>query len=276
MNDDKYIKITFLLIAGFIFALYFNTFTWLISSWTHNPYFSHGFMVPLISGYVVWKKRSTLSSIKKNSSDMGVVLFIIGLIIHGIGWFWTIRFLSAISLITVMAGLIIYIYGINTIKSLAFPILFLFFMVPIPLSTASVNMELFSANISTIIVQTLGISAINVGAKIQTDAGTFLVAAPCSGIKSIISLITLSTIYAYVLKGTIYMKLSLLLATFPIAISMNILRIASILVVADMYGKDAAMVFFHDISSPIFFSISIILLFIIGRCFGSLKLREIS
>ncbi|MDY6964988.1 MAG: exosortase/archaeosortase family protein [Halobacteriota archaeon] len=241
----------------------------------YDPYYSHGFLVPLISGYIIFRKREYLIEIEENPSNIGLIFLTSGLLFHAVGLFWTVRFLGAFSLIVVIVGLIILIYGTDFMKYLSFPILFLVFMVPIPLSyIISVELQTFSSIIATHLVNALGIPAVNVGAEIHLESCSFLVGAPCSGLRSIISLLALSTIYAYVLEGRMYMKVLLVISAVPIAIFANILRISSILIIADIYGSEAAMSFFHYFSGLLLFGASLLLLLIVGRCFGRLRLRE--
>ena len=267
--------ITLVSIILLISLLYSRTFTWLIESWMNDPYYSHGFLVPLISGYVIYKKQATIGDVGREPSNIGLLFLIPGLLMHGIGQFWTIKFLSGFSLIVVIIGLVLLIYGSEVMKTVLFPVLFLTFMVPIPPSFMfSFELQTFSSIFATHLVNLFGIGAINAGSEIYLESCSFVVGAPCSGLRSIISLLSLATIYSYILEGNILARVLVVLSAIPIAIFANILRISSILVVADIYGSDTAMSFFHNFSGLLSFGLSLIMLLAVGRWFGRLKIRE--
>ncbi len=262
---------------GLIVVIYSNTLIWLFTAWWSDPYYSHGVLVPLISGYLIWSKRALLSELPKEPSGLGIPVIVAGLLIHGVGLFRTIRFASAISIVIVIAGIILFIYGTGVMKSLLFPVSFLVFMAPIPFTPViGAALQAPSAGLAATLVSALGIPATVAGAEIHLTECAFDVGAPCSGLRSIISLLTLAALYAYLLEGSIFMKAAVFVSALPIAIAANVLRITSILLVANVYGGDAAMRFFHDFSSLLLFSISLIGLLIVGRCFGSLRFKRIS
>ena len=118
-------------------------------------------------------------------------------------------------------------------------------------------------------------SVVRDGLLLQTQSGSFEVALECSGIRSIISLLTLSIIYAFILEGSLLMKVSIVLSSIPLAIVGNILRITSILGVADIYGKDVTVDYFHDFSNFIILCMVLIGLFLVGRLFGKLRFKKI-
>ena len=259
-----------------ILAIYHNTIIWLLNAWLNDPYYSHGILVPLISGYLIWNRRAELSELDKEPSSLGIPVIVAGLLVHGIGLFRTFRFASAISIAVVLAGMILFIYGSDVMKSLLFPICFLFFMAPIPVAPViGAALQAPSAASAASLVSALGVQASTTGSEIHLAKSAFDVGAPCSGLRSIISLLTLAALYAYLLEGSMYMKAAIFLSAVPIAIAANILRISSILLVANAYGGEAAMSFFHSFSSPLLFSMAIIGLLIVGRCFGSLRFKRI-
>jgi exosortase len=242
----------------------------------YNEYYSHGFLVPIISGYIVWNMRKELGSIEKKPSQFGLAIFATGIIIQGISVLWTIRFLSGISLLISLAGAIIYLYGWEIMKKIRFPFLFLVLMIPVPfiyLITAPAQMISVLATIN--LANLIGIPAVRDGLLITIPAGAFEVGVECSGINSIISLFMIGIIFAYVLEGSNLMKATIILSTIPLALAGNILRITSILIVAGKYGQEAAINYFHDFSSLLLFSVALSGLFIVGRCFGRLRFKKI-
>lgn len=261
---------------GIIVAFYYDTFRWLLESWTSNVYYSHGFVVPIISGYIIWRVRKDLISTERKESQKGLMIFVSGIIFQGIAILYGIRFISGISLVITILGIVLYIYGWKFVDKIKFPILFLLLAIPLPfIDIVASPVQSLSAVVSSNLANVLGTPTERDGLLLNTRAGTFEVALECSGLKSVISLLTLSVIYAFMLEGGLLMKSTIILSSIPMAIMGNILRIVSILIVANIYGKDATMAYFHDSSDVILFVIVIVGLLSIGSLFGKLKFKEI-
>ncbi len=259
-----------------ILSFYYNTISWLVESWMYNEYYSHGFLVPIISAYIIWNMRTELGSMEKKSSQAGLAIFTGSILLQGISVLLTIRFLSGISLLLTLAGAIIYLYGWEFMKKIRFPFLFLILMIPLPfvymITSPAQTISVFSAaNLANLI----GIPTVREGLLLTIPAGAFEVGVECSGINSLISLFTIGIIFSYVLEGSNLMKATILISTIPLAMAGNILRITSILVVASKYGQEAAINYFHDFSSLLLFSVALFGLFLVGRCFGRLRFKKI-
>ena len=148
-------------------------------------------------------------------------------------------------------------------------------MIPVPfiymtVSPAQTISVIWAANAANFI----GIPTIRDGLILTMPAGAFEVGVECSGINSMISLLTIGIIFAYILEGSNLMKATVLISTIPLALAGNILRITSILIVANKYGQEAAINYFHDFSSLLIFSVALIGLFLVGRCFGRLRFKK--
>ena len=269
----NYLSILFIPI---VLIFYYNTLVWLVESWMYNEYYSHGFLVPIISGYIVWNMRKELISIDKKPSQSGLALFAMGIIIQGISVLWTIRFLSGLSLLVTLAGALIYLYGWDFMKKIRFPFLFLVLMLPVPfIYLITSPAQMISVLATTNLAHLIGIPAVRDGLIITIPAGAFEVGVECSGINSLISLSMIGIIFAYILEGSSLMKATIIISTIPLALAGNILRITSILVVAGKYGQEAAINYFHDFSSILLFSVALLGLFLVGRCFGRLRFKKI-
>lgn len=268
----SYLAIIFI---GIIGAFYYSTLGWLVESWLGNVYYSHGFIVPIISLFIVWRMRKELSSVEKKQSQTGLIVVISGIILQSIAVLFTIRFLSGISLIVAIFGTILYLYGWEFTKKISFPIAFLLLAIPVPfVDMVAPPAQVISAVASADLANVLNIPVSREGLLLHTPKGTFEVAVECSGLKSIISLLTLSIIYAFILEGGLLMKYTIVLSSIPLAMFGNIARITSMLAVANWYGQDAAINYFHDFSSLLLFSIALIGLFAVGRLFGKLRFKE--
>jgi exosortase len=268
-----YILLIFIAAFG---LFYHDTFSWLVGSWLNNEYYSHGFLVPIISGYIIWNLRKEIAIIEKKQSQTGLAILAIAILLQGIGVMWTIRFLTGISLLIAIYGVILYLFGWEIMKKISFPLVFLVLMIPLPfVDIIAPPIQTLSAVGSSTVSNILGIPVERDGLVLNIPSGSFEVGLPCSGLNSLISLLTIAVLYAFILEGGILMKITIIISSIPLAMAGNIMRITSVLAVANKYGQDIAMNYFHDISSLILFSVVLIGLFLIGRCFGRLRFKKI-
>ncbi len=103
--------------------------------WRNDPNYSHRFLVPLFNGYLIWQQRDSLSSLVSSGSWLGLPLLLAGLAELLLGVFGPDDFLTRSSLIVVLAGLTLFHFGTAAFRAVAFPLAFLFFMVPLPVKT---------------------------------------------------------------------------------------------------------------------------------------------
>ncbi len=242
--------------------IYMKTLYWMLGSWIMNPYYSHGFLVLAVSLYLI---RKNVRGLNTNNDPMGLVIFSIALLIHVFASIFDYDFISAVSFPFAIFGLIFTFYGANA-KNLAFPILFLLFAVPYPIYSVSNILEVISAKASAGLVGLLGIKAQTTGAEIHLSRCSFVIGAPCSGIRSIIALLTVSALYCYLINDRIFVKCLLILAAVPLAIMANILRITIILLSAEFFGRDFALGIVHYASDLILFVIAVLCLIGLRRC----------
>lgn len=270
------INYVLLILIGIIGIFYYNTFGWLVESWVHNEYYSHGFIILIVSTYIIWNMRKELGTIEKKQSNTGLIFIVGGISLQIFSNQWTIRSLSGISLLLTIGGIIVYIYGWEVMKKIKFPFLLLLLAIPMPfIDSIAAPAQTISVISSAEIARTIGLPVQRNGLVLDLPKVSFEVGLECSGINSIISLLTIGIIFAYMLEGSISMKTTITMSTIPLALTGNIIRIVSILVVGNKYGKDVAMNYYHDFSSLLLFSIALIGLFLVGRGFGRLKFKNI-
>ena len=267
MKKQDYIKLATLVILTII--VYIPTFIWMVDRWiVKDTYYSHGFLIPLISLYIIWLKRDALSKIKITPSNIGWAFFLSGILIHTISAFLRIYFSSGFSLILVLIGLVLLFLGKNLLKQLMFPILFLIFMLPLPLVTIaniSFRLKIFAAKISTFIVNQLGIPAIREGSVIKTANSYLIVEDPCSGIRSLIALIALGALMAYFSNLSKPKRVILFLSSIPIAICTNVIRIVALSLASEMYGQKLATGAFHTTMGILVFVFAFLGLLLVGK-----------
>jgi exosortase len=250
--------------ASLLTLIYWPTLRWLVNSWLSNDYYSHGFLVPLVSGLFVWTKREYLKI--RKPSIIGIILLVLGALLYALSFFWQIRVLGGLSLLVVITALVFSIFGVRVARIMLFPLVFLVFMIPAPfIEDIAYRLQEISVLSSSWLLGALGLPITSSGPEIYLKNTTFTIGLPCSGINTLIALLALAAVYVYILTGPIYRRVSLFVLAFPIAIVANILRITSIIVVAYYSNIETATGWYHDISSPLFFVIAFLALVLIGR-----------
>ena len=254
--------------------LYFRTFRWLVNTWLTDPYYSHGFLVLIVSCFFAWRALRTANGqneIKTEPYKNGLVIFAFGLFLYVIGFIKVFPFLSALSFLFTTSGLILYFYGKPVMRASLFPIAFLIFAIPLPvvfLNKVAHTMQALAARYPASLLELLGIPVTRVGAEIHLTDASFIIGLPCSGMNSLISLLALAALFIYLLNCPLYKKATLFCLAVPIAILANMLRVTSLLLIANAYGAETASGFYHTLFSPLLFIIAFIFLILISIIIG--------
>jgi len=234
-----------------------------------NSNYTHGFLIPLVSLFLIWKIKDKLKQIPVSSSPKGLILFSVGLLVHLISRCFMIDFVSGFSLIMVIWGLCLYFLGRSITQKIIFPIVFLVFMIPLPsVLTLSLTfyMKMFAIYWATELVNLIGIPAVMDGAKIILPNDFLEIGEPCSGIRSLITLLALGSLFAYLLSISFLKKIILFLSTIPIAILSNIIRIVFLVIITYVYGQKAALEEpNHTVSGLLVFLVALLGLKAIGQ-----------
>ena len=197
--------------------------------WWTDPNYSHGFLVPLISGYLIWSRRSELVLLEKRSNLAGLVVVMLGLVMFVLGTAAAEYFTARLSFVISLFGLIWYLYGNQYIKKVWFALFFLCFMIPIPYViyyAIAFPLQIVATKITVGILDIVGMGVIRQGNIIHLAGGHSLeVAEACSGMRSLVALLALGALYAYWSQRHFAAKAILFLSTIPVAVFANVVRV---------------------------------------------------
>jgi exosortase len=248
--------------------LYAPVLSHLVGQWVHDPNYSHGFFVPAFSLFVIWNERDRLRKLPFEPSWSGLLVLALGLVVLAAGILGAELFFSRVSLLLSIAGLLVLTCGWNYFRAVFFPWLFLLFMIPIPtivFNEITFPLQLLASRAAAYALPLLGVPVLREGNIIQLPAMALEVAEACSGIRSLMSLATLAIIYGYLMEPRTALRVILALASVPIAVLANSLRIVGTGLLVQYWDPDKAQGFFHAFSGWLIFVVSLILLFLLHR-----------
>ena len=243
--------------------LYFPIIFRLAKQCWSDPNSSHGFLVPVFSGFVLWRERSRLFGLIPRPSPWGLPLLIFSLCVLVVGVLGAEVFLSRVSLLLLMASLIIYLRGWQYFRIALFPLAFLILMIPLPeilLSQITFPLQILASKLASALLPFMGVPVLREGNLITIPVMHLEVAEACSGIRSLLSLVTLAIIYGYFLERRKSMRVVLAVAAIPIAVVANGLRVVGTGLLAQYCGPNKAEGFYHSFSGVFIFLLSMALL----------------
>ena len=185
----------FVLIALVGLLVLLPTLNWLANEWWSNDFYSHGVLVPIVSAFFAWRilvAWRLLPQLERRPSNLGLILVVAALAVYLAALAQRAFFVAGLGIIALLAGLIWYLLGKEALRRLAFPLAFLVFMVPLPfIEASSLPMAMFTGQVSTRALQILGFDVIVNGTAVTLPNANLIVGAQCSGLRSIVALVTL-------------------------------------------------------------------------------------
>lgn len=236
--------------------------------WQSDPQYSHGFLVPLFSAYLLWTRRPLLGAPPTTGHWLGVVVIGGSMALRAAGVLLFFGWLEAVSMLVCLAGCAIALAGRNGLRWAYPAVLFLVFMIPLPYAaqTALSNtLQRTATEASTYLLVTLGVPAISEGNVIVLgDDVRLAVVAACSGLGMVMTFIALSTGMALLLKSEpLWARAVVVLSTAPVAIGVNILRIAATGLLYDRSQDEWARWVFHDVAGWLMMPAGLALFFLV-------------
>lgn len=251
-----------ILMASFV-ALFYQTIVELVKDWFINPNYSHGFLIPIITGYMIWEKRHDIHSIPLNPNNTGLLVIVVGLILHLLGNIGAEFFTMRIAVIITILGILLYLMGGEITKKLVVPIAYLIFMIPIPAiiwNKIAFPLQIFASKMAEMTIRAIGITVLREGNIIYLVNTTLEVVDACSGLRSLTALLALSTAFAYLSSHSWFKKWVLLLSAIPIAILVNIIRLSFTACLASWFGEKIAQGLMHEFSGLLIYLLALIML----------------
>ena len=264
IKAHRFELLAFVLLLG---AVYHSIVHEMVLDWAKDDNYSHGFLVPLIAGYLGYMRKDELLAAEVRPSNAGLGVVALGLLLLFLGWLGTEYFTMRSSMVLIMAGAVLYLLGWKIFKILLAPLAYLLLMVPIPYiiyDAAAFPLKLFVTKVSVISMKALGVVVLQEGNILMFPNITLEVADACSGLRSIMSLLALGAAYALVFFSRSRDRAILILSTLPIAVFTNCLRVIATGILAQYFGSAAAEGFFHEFAGLSVFAGAVVMFVALG------------
>jgi exosortase len=266
-NGGPVIWLKLLTIVGLIAALYSFILPDLAWEWWTVDASSYGMLIPPIVLYLVWIRRQEILAIPAQSDNRGLAVVAAACVIFLIGQLAAEFFLARISFVILLAGLAWTFWGFGRLRAVAFPFILLLTMVPLPglvYNLVAAPLQLLASSAATEIAQFLGVSIYRDGNIIHLATTSLGVAEACSGLNSLSSLVVGSLLLGYLEDASIPGRILLTLLSVPLAIVVNVIRVAGTAVLAD-YRPEYSMGFYHLFSGWLIFVLGFGMLWLLGK-----------
>ncbi len=229
--------------------VYYDSLELMVRWWSNREEYSHGFLIPVITAYLIWQRSDRLREIRFQGSWWGVALAAWGLFLFFLGELSTIYTVIQYGFIFFVAGVTWAYVGTPAFRVVAIPLLLLFFMVPFPnfiYNNLSSQLQLLSSEIGVAVIRLFGISVYLEGNVIDLGSYKLQVVEACNGLRYLFPLMTLGVIVAYFYHAEMWKRILIFVSTIPITILMNSFRIGVIGVMVEYWGQSMAEGFLHD------------------------------
>lgn len=241
--------------VGLLILSYFPVWTRLVAQWSNDDDMGHGFFVPAVVAYIVWQERERLLQVALKPNLLGLVVLAWAAVQMSIGILGAELFLQRTSIVITAFGATLLLGGFPLLRALLFPLLLLFFMVPLPavvMNQLTFPLQLFASAVAEQALSLGGIPVLRDGNVLELASQKLSVVEACSGIRSLLSLTFLSLIYGYFMEPRKPIRWLLFLATIPIAIAANSFRVSMTGFLSE-YDPELAKGFFHTLEGWVIF-----------------------
>lgn len=246
--------------TGSMVLLYGPVLYKLAAQWQSDPTYSHGWVIAPVALVLAWHQRGRLRHAPRQPSLVGLAIVVASLLVFVLGSLGAELFLTRISLIGVLAGTVLFAFGWAQLRLLAFPLFFLLFMVPLPaivFDRLAVSLQLGASAIGEQLLRAGGAAVLRDGNVLRLASVTLEVNEACSGIRSLMALLSVTTLVGYVWEPTPWRRVAVAALAVPLAIALNAVRIGVTGFAALHFGPWVAQGTVHEAAGAVVFVVAI-------------------
>jgi exosortase len=255
-----------LLLSGF--WLYAPVVARLVRQWLNDDNYSHGLLVVPLAAYFAWQRRDRIRAIPLSPSNFGLIVLALSLAALAAGRLSAELFLARTSMLGVIAGSIVYLFGWSHLRVVAFPLALVLLAIPLPsivFNQIAFPLQLFASRVGESALLTLDVPVLREGNLLVLPSTTLEVAEACSGIRSLMSLLTIGVLLGYVAEQRTSLRTFLVIVTVPIAVLTNSARVAATGLAAQYWSPETAEGVFHTFSGWVVFAAAVAVLVLVHR-----------
>jgi exosortase len=248
-------------LAAVVLWMYGGVVSSLVKQWASDDNYSHGFFVVPLALFFAWERRDALRTAPLRPSVAGLGLLAVSLLILLAGRLGAELFLTRVSLIGVLSGIVLFVWGRDHFRTLLFPLAFLILMIPLPaiiFNQIAFPLQLLASRAGEAVLNVAGIPVLREGNVLQLPTRPLEVAEACSGIRSLVSLLTLAIVLGYFTERRTGRRVLIALSAVPIAILANAARVAGTGLASELVSPAAAEGFFHTFSGWLMFVVAFV------------------
>lgn len=282
-NSRVTLTVLFFAVIVLLSYLFYPLFINLLHAWDSNPQFSHGYLIPCIAIYMVWHQRNRLINLIKDNGlenvrylNIDFVIAFLGLFLFIVAKYTSLVLIEGISFIIILLAFVLFVYGIDVFKVALFPILYLFFMLPIPsriIDLFSIPLQSLVAKLSAWIVSLFGIPVFLESEFIYLSTITLQVTEACSGLRSLLAFVAIGALFAYLYIRSNLLRVSILVLSIVVAIVMNLIRVSAIGILAYYIDNETGLKV-HEYGWTFISLFGYSLIFLIGTTFIWIESRK--
>lgn len=267
------------LIGASTLAVYFPVLTSLVRQWASDENYSHGFIVVPFALLFAWRARKTLAAAEPRPHVLGLFVVILSVLGFLAGQLAAELFIARLSLLALIAGTILFLWGPVHLRKLSFSLALLLLAIPLPsiiLNQVAFPLQLLASRAGEAAVSAAGIPILREGNVLVLPEMTLEVVEACSGIRSLASLVTLALILGKLAEPRPWARVALVVLAIPVAIATNAARVAGTGLAAAWAGRQAAEGFFHSFSGWLVFVVAFAALILCARILRRIKMPAAS
>ena len=256
------------IVTAAVLLVYARVLSSLVEAWMTDGNYSHGFLIVPLAVYFAWERRDALADTPSRPSWFGLVVLLGGLAMLLAGLMGAELFVTRLSFVGTLAGIVVFLFGWRTLRVLAFPFAFLLLMIPLPailFNQVAFPLQLLASRAGELAISTAGIPVLREGNVLVLATTSLEVAEACSGIRSLVSLITLGVVYGYFIDRRAWVRTVIVASAVPVAILSNGARVAGTGIAAHWWGPSVAQGFLHEFSGWVVFLVAFLMILGVQR-----------
>jgi exosortase len=260
--------IMWIVLCGTFFAAFFPVMAGLTKIWSQSAEYSYGFAIIPLAAYIIWQKKEYLRRSQICGAWSGLLVAAGSLIAYLIANKGEMQTLASVSMVIFLWGVVIFLFGYTIFRISLFPLMIVFFMIPVPsqiISVLTVPLQLIVTSASVWLASMIGIPIIHEGNIIIMSLGTFEVVQACSGLRSIMTMLILGLLMGYLMLQSNILRGILLTLAIPIAVVVNILRVFTLIAIFHYLAVDLSKGASHTVLGLSVFGIAFGLFLLAGK-----------